>query len=500
MYFPALRAALVRSPKRSLVLQSLWIGFLALLAFMAHAQNGAPAPIPDEQPSLMKWLAARGEHNLENERWNAYGQFTYIYGWKQKFDAPYTNFNGSINSLLSNPEQSFTGTATLYFGVRLWKGAEAYAVPELISEKPLSQLKGLGGAIQDFELQKGGAETPTLYRSRAFLKQTVGFGGDKLTVESGPTQLGSKYDSRRLVLVAGNFSVLDFFDKNAFDIDPRQGLFNLAFLTYAAYDFASDARGYSWGAVSELYWDKWAIRYGRVTPPRDPNQLPIDWRLFKYHGDQMEAEHHHQFGSKEGIVRVLGYRNREHIGSFNEAIAAFQADPAKNAAACTAFNYGSNNATAPDLCWVRRSNVKKGIGVFAEQYVASGIGVFTRAMYSDGKTEVDAYSASDRSATFGLLGKGTLWHRTRDVTGTGLTFGWASDPHKRYLALGGVDGFIGDGKLPHSGAETAFDLFYSLNLRKSYWLAGDYQRIANPAFNKDRGPVNILSVKLHGEF
>jgi high affinity Mn2+ porin len=36
-------------------------------------------------------------------------------------------------------------------------------------------------------------------------------------------QLGTTYDSRRLVLVAGNFSILDFFDKNAFDIDPRQG-------------------------------------------------------------------------------------------------------------------------------------------------------------------------------------------------------------------------------------------------------------------------------------
>jgi hypothetical protein len=44
-------------------------------------------------------LAKESKHDLENEKWNAYGQFTYIYGWKQAFAAPYTNANGSINSL-----------------------------------------------------------------------------------------------------------------------------------------------------------------------------------------------------------------------------------------------------------------------------------------------------------------------------------------------------------------------------------------------------------------
>ncbi len=479
------------------------LGILAILSafsfYPAHAQDGAPAPIPDEQPSFMKYLAARGLHEIDHERWNAYGQFTYIYGWKQAFNAPYTNFNGSINSLLPNPEQSFTGTATLYVGVRLWQGAEAYAVPELISEKPLSQLKGLGGAIQDFELQKGGAETPTLYRSRAFLKQTIGFGGDRLTSESSPTQLGTKYDSRRLVLIAGNFSVLDYFDKNAFDIDPRQGLFNLAFLTYAAYDFASDARGYSWGGVGELYWDNWAVRFGRITPPRQPNQLPVDWRILKYYGDQIEFEHDHKLHGQDGSLRVLAFRNHENIGQFRDAIAAFQANPQNNAANCTAFNYGSNNPTAPDLCYVRKPNVKLGIGAFAEQTLVKGVGVFGRAMYADGKTEVDAYTSSDRSASVGLLAKGAFRRRPKDVTGIAYNASWISDIHAQYLGLGGIDGFVGDGRI-RARPEDALDLFYSANFRKALWFAGDYQHIAHPGFNADRGPVNIVSFKIHGEF
>jgi high affinity Mn2+ porin len=465
----------------------------------AAAQNGAPAPRPNDQFSFMQLLSDDGLHDLENESWNAYGQFTYISSWKPSFPAAYTNLNGSINSLLPIAERSFTGTATLYLGVRLWHGAEAYVVPELISELPFSGLKGLSGGIQNFELQKGGTQIPQIYRSRMFAKQTFGFGGERVKKQSGPMQLGGSTDSRRLVLAAGNFSILDFFDKNAFDIDPRQGFLSLGFLTYAAYDFASDARGYSYGAVAEFYWDNWAVRYGRITPPKNPNQLPVDFRLFKYYGDQVELEHKHKLLGREGIVRVLGFRNHEDIGRFADAIAAFEADPQKNATTCPGFNYGSNNANAPDLCWVRRPNVKIGVGAFFQQYLAPDIGIFSRLMISDGKTEVDAYTSADRSASIGMLAKGTQWGRPNDITGIGVNFGWISSVHAQYLSMGGIDGFVGDGAI-RPATETALDMFYSVNAQKWLWLTGDYQHILNPGFNADRGPVNVFTVRVHGEF
>ncbi len=470
-----------------------------LASSLASAQNGAPAPRPSDEFSFMQMLADKGLHDIENESWNAYGQFTYISSWKQSFYAPYTNLNGSINSLLPTAERSFTGTATLYLGLRLWKGAESYLVPELISERPLSQLRGLGGGIQNFELQKGGTSTPQIYRSRLFLKQTVGLGGKSLVEESGPLQLGTHYDSRRLVFVAGNFSSLDFFDTNAFDVDPRQGFLSLGFLTYAAYDFASDARGYSWGGIGEFYWDDWGVRVGRITPPKQPNQLPVDFRLFKYYGDQMEVEHKQTIHGQEGMVRVLAFRNHENMGRFSDAIAAFEADPEENATTCTGFNYGSQNAGAPDLCWARKPNVKKGIGGFAEQYIGHDIGVFGRAMYADGKTEVYAYTANDRSATVGVLAKGSSWSRPKDFTGIGGNIGWISNIHAKYLGMGGVDGFVGDGAIT-AAAEQSLDLFYSAAFGKIYWLTGDYQHIVNPGFNAARGPVNIFTVRIHGEF
>jgi high affinity Mn2+ porin len=463
------------------------------------AQSAAPGPRPGEQFSFMELLTEHDLHNIEDESWNAYGQFTYISSWKLRFPALYTDANGSINSLVPAPERSFTGTATLYVGLRLWKGGEAYVVPEVIAERPLSQLRGLGGAIQNFELQKGGTETPQLYRSRMYVRQTFGLGGERVAKESGPLQLGTTYDSRRLVLVAGNFSILDFFDKNAFDIDPRQGFFGLAFLTHPAYDFASDARGYSWGGLGELYWDNWAVRVGRITPPKDPNQLPVDFRLGRYYGDQVELEHKHRFFEQEGTIRLLGYRNHENVGRFSDAVAAFEADPQKNATTCPGFNYGSGNVNAPDLCWARKPNTKVGVGVFAEQYIAHDIGVFSRAMVSDGRTEVDAYTSTDRSATFGALAKGSRWSRPLDVSGIGVNLAWISHTHAEYLRLGGIDGFIGDGSITPA-MESTLDLFYSMNIRRALWLSGDYQHVINPAFNADRGPVNIFSARIHVEF
>jgi len=492
---------LLRSSRRTRVFHR---GALLLVSMLpasspAGAQSATPGPRPVEQFSFMKLLTDHDLHNIKDESWNAYGQFTYISSWKARFPAPYTNANGSINSLIPDPERSFTGTATLYVGARLWKGGEAYLAPEVISERGLSQLRGLAGGIQNFELQKGGTEAPQLYRSRAYLRQTFGLGGQSVVKESSPLQLGAAYDSRRLVFIVGNFSILDFFDKNAFGIDPRQGLISLAFLTHPAFDFASDARGYSWGGVAEFYWDDWAMRFGRITPPKDPNQLPVDFGLGRYYGDQMELEHKHRVFGQDGAVRLLAYRNRENIGRFSDAIAAFQADPQKNATTCPGFNYGSGNASAPDLCWVRQPNVKVGIGLYAEQYIARDIGLFARAMVSDGRTEVDAYTSTDRSASFGALAKGSLWSRPADVAGVGVNLGWISQSHAEYLRLGGVDGFIGDGSIK-LGTESALDLFYSVNLRRSLWLSGDYQHIVNPAFNADRGPVNIFGARIHVEF
>ena len=477
---------------------------LIALVFMpaaspAWGQAAPPAEHEDTAFDVMNVLARRGLHDLGDESWNLYGQFTYISSWKLPFHAPYTNPGYSLSTSL---ERSFTGSFTLFFGARLWRGAELYVVPEVISEQPLSGLHGIGGAIQNFELQKTGSTTPQLYRSRTMLRQTIPLGGASVSEDSDPMQLGATLTRRRLVVTAGNFTILDVFDRNGVTGDPRQTFLNMAFMTYAAWDFPSDARGYSWGGTVEMYWDDWAVRYGRITPPQHPNQLEIDFRLWRYYGDQVELEHRHQLGGAPGAIRLLGYRNRVESGSFDEAVAAFDADASRNAAACQAanlFNYGSTNALAPDLCWVRRPHIKLGIGIDLEQSLGAGFGAFFRGMYSDGRTEVVAYNPADRSIALGVLGKGARWRRPFDLVGAGFGMSWISAAHARYLGLGGVDGFIGDGAI-RQAPEGIAEIFYSFNVARAIWLSADFQHLWNPAFNADRGPVEIVGTRVHAEF
>jgi high affinity Mn2+ porin len=512
---------------RSRIFLGLWLSCAMCVASTGYAD--APGSPPDEEPArtadatepdgdfdFMHLLARHGLHDLSPEHWNAYGQMTFIGSLKLPFSARYTNFGGSMNSLVPQLEESYTGTATLFVGLALWRGAELYAVPEVISELPLSQLRGLGGVIQNFELQKQGTEVPTPYLSRVYMRQTFGLGGTTETRESAASQLAGTVDHRRLVFTVGNFSILDFFDKNSVLGDPRRGFFNMAFLTNSAYDFAADARGYAWGGVAELFYDDWAVRFGRITPPQQPNQLALDFRIYEFYGDQAELEHHHKLLGQPGAIRVLGFRNEEYMGRFDDAIAAFKADPAKNAnnaqTECPGNPYApgdpyagpptqtqSSNAAAPDLCWVRRPNVKLGIGIAIEQRISDSIGIFARGMYSDGQTEVYSYTSTDRSVSAGAVVTGAPWHRHDDTVGVGYGLGWISGIHAQYLAMGGIDGFLGDGKL-NASAEQVLDVFYSFHVVTSLWASADYQHITNPGFNADRGPVDIFGARLHAEF
>jgi len=318
-------------------------------------------------------------------------------------------------------------------------------------------------------------------------------------VESGPMQLAGTADSRRFVLTAGNLSVIDLFDRVAYAGDVRQQFLNMNFLTYAAFDFAADARGYSWGVAGEYYRDDWVLRLGRFLGPRDPNQLRLDWQIMNRYGDQFELEHRHELAGRLGKLRLLAYRNVENMGKFDDAVNAFAADPAKNAMACTGFNYNSGNPGAPDLCWARQRNTKVGLGVAVEQKVSDNAGVFFRGMKSDGKTEVYSYTATDSSISFGTIVGGAAWGRARDSVGLGYAQNRISAAHVRYLNLGGIDGFIGDGRISFK-PEQLFEAYYNINLTKNFWFTLDWQRVANPAYNSDRGPVTLAGARLHAEF
>lgn len=421
--------------------------------------------------------AATGVQAAEQEEWNAKFQSTYIWQRKEAFAAAYSG----ANSLSPEAEKSYSFTATAAFGVRPWSGGELYFDPEVAQGVPLSNLTGLGG-MSNGEMARTSGATPTFYRARLFLRQVWGFGGDRVAVESAANQLAGLVDKRRLTLTAGNVSVTDLFDTNAYNHDPRTQFINWSIMTHGAYDFAADSRGYTWGVALEYVDDAWAVRGGRFAQPRDSNGLALDPKIFRHYGDQLEFEHTHRIGALEGKVRVLAFRNVANMGAYSDALALSAATGA-----------------TPAVADVRARHAKTGFGISVEQALTSDAGLFARASRADGKTETYAFAEIDRSISVGVLLKGSSWSRPADTAGLAIVRNSLSSSHRAYLAAGGLGFFVGDGKISYR-PEAIAEFFYNYAIGKNSHFGVNWQRIENPAYNHDRGPVSVASVRLHIDF
>lgn len=413
------------------------------------------------------------------ESWNAKFQTTYIWQKHPKFSAAYSG----PNSLSSSPEKSYSFTSTAFLGLRLARDTELYFNPELVQGVPLSGLTGLGG-LSNSELQKTAGPRPVLYSARLFVRQTWGLGGDREAVESDDNQLAGSRNKKRVVLTAGNFAVSDIFDTNAYAHDARTQLMNWSFLTHGAYDYAADARGYSWGAALEYFGDDWAIRAGRFIQPREPNGLPLDFAIGRRYGDQIELEKSYQLSGQPGKARLLLFRNKTVMGGFSDALA--------NA---------PSTGGVPDTASVRRLRTKTGYGINFEQALVKDVGAFARFARSQGQTEVYAFAEIDQSMSVGTSVQGGSWGRPEDSVTLAYAQNGLSSSHQAYLAKGGIGFFVGDGRLNYR-SEKIVEGYYSLGLallRQSAISLG-MQYIRNPGYNADRGPVKVISVRLHTEF
>lgn len=418
---------------------------------------------------------ARAEESDPEKNWDARFQSTYIWQQKPSFRADYSG----PNSLSTQREKAYTFSSTAYLGWRPAAGLEVWFNPEVVQGVPFSGLHGFGG-FPNGEQQKVSGPNPTFYRSRLFLRKTWTLGGEDLQLEAQANQFALSTKQDRLVLTAGNLAVTDVFDPNSYAHDARTQFMNWAFLTHGAFDFAADARGYSWGAALEYYRDDWAFRAGRFMQPAQSNGLRLDKRIWRYYGDQAEIEHAHRLAGRPGQTRLLVFRNHVRMGAFDDAIA-------------------SAGGAIPDLAPVRREQSKRGLAVAFEQEVQEDVGVFGRASWHDGRTETYAFTEIDRSVSAGVSIRGRSWSRAQDTVGMAVAVNGLSSAHQRYLAGGGLGAFLGDGALNY-GRERIGEVYYSLQLAKGAWLSLDYQRILHPGYNRDRGPVSVASARMHLKF
>jgi len=415
------------------------------------------------------------------EQWNIHGQSTYIVQQKNNFNSPYYGQNSLLNKTEGGGSKSYTFSATAFLGARLWEGAEIYYNPEMFEGTPFNgQLVGLG-AFQNGELQKGSFAPPVYYSARAFLRQSFGLGGGKEHIESGPNQLAGNIDKDRIVVSYGKFATLDFFDQNTYSHDPRTQFQNFALFSMGAYGYAADTKGFTYGAVVEWYQDDWILKVARLAMPTIPNTAQLDYSLSKDYGNQIEATRKHELWGQPGALRALFYQQHAFMGNYQNALA-----------------YGQGTSTTPDIVSVRSGAQNSwGYGLNAEQAINEDIGVFARWSWNPGQTETQTLDIS-RSLSGGVTIKGTGWSRPNDAMGVGYAINGISASEITYLQQGGMTAFIGDGALSYKN-EQVLEAYYSAKVHKDLYISADYQRIANPAYNSARGPVNFFGLRAHIE-
>jgi high affinity Mn2+ porin len=185
----------------------------------------------------------------------------------------------------------------------------------------------------------------------------------------------------------------------------------------------------------------------------------------------------------DGKIKLLGFINRGRMGSYRDAVIL-----------------GQTIGTTPDTALVRKYASRAGGSINIEQGISDDLGFFLRASANDGSKEAYEFTDVNRSLSTGLSLKGAAWERKDDTVGAAFEIAGISNSARAYFNAGGLGILIGDGRLPHYGSETVLETYYDAQLVRNVHAALDYQFIANPAYNSDRGPVSVFGVRLHGEF
>jgi high affinity Mn2+ porin len=417
----------------------------------------------------------KGPSALETDRFAFHAQATYLNQYDAPFRAPYKG----TNSLDANIGRQ-TSDLTAFAGVRLWQGAEAWVNPEIDQGFGLSSSVGAAG-FPSGEAYKVGADYPYLRLHRAFLRQTIDLGGEVQKLDAGLNQFSGTQTSDRLVFTVGKIGVVDIFDTNRYAHDPRGDFMNWSIVDTGSFDYAADAWGYSVGAAAEWYQGQWTFRGGLFDLSIAPNQTALDSRFeqFQWVG---EIERRYSIFDQPGKIAVTGFLTRGGMGSFQDAIdlAAINGGPASIAA-------------------VRKYQGRGGISMNLEQQLMPNVGLFMRAGFADGHKEPYEFTDIDRTVATGLSISGKQWGRDDDVFGIAGVVNGISGVHQAFLNAGGLGILVGDGMLPHPGYEQILETYYSFPIFASR-VTFDYQLIVNPAYNRDRGPVSVLGVRLHTQY
>jgi high affinity Mn2+ porin len=419
--------------------------------------------------------APAGPAPLEVDQWAVHGQTTLLDQYALPFHAPYSG----ANSLASNSQRE-TWDATLYLGRRLWPGAELWIDPEIDQGFGLSNTLGVAGFTSG-EAYKVGFAHPYFRVQSAFIRQTFDLGNATEPVEAGLNQFGGSETANRVVVTFGKFGVPDLFDVLSNAHDPRNDMMNWALLDAGTFDYAADAWGWTYGAAVEWYQGHWTARAGLFDLSIVPNSIELDPQFDEFQ-IVSEFEHRHVLRGQPGKVAVAGFLSRGRMGRYDDAVALAQ-----------------ETGGTPNTADVRRYTGRPGVNLNVEQQVVPGVGLFGRVGWAGGQVEPYEFTDIDHTTSAGVSLGGKLWRRSNDTVGLAAVVNGISSAHIAYLAAGGLGILVGDGQLPHPGPEEILETYYRLPLRM-WQVTADYQFVVNPAYNRDRGPVSVISIRLRSQF
>ncbi len=418
-------------------------------------------------------LAQEAPVAAPDQAFAVHGQTTFVVQGTPGFPSPYAGANS-----LTPRQARETFDATLYAGVRPWRGAEIWINPEIDQGFGLSNTLGAGG-FPSAEAYKVGKSEPYFKLPRLFLRQTFDLGGESAPVAAASNQLAGKQRANRLVITLGKLGLGDVFDTNSYAHDPRGDFLNWVLVDAGSFDYAANAWGFTFGGAAEWYTGRWTLRAGLFDLSKVPNQPSLETGFQQYQVVG-EIEHRQTIGGHPGAVRVGGYFTRGNLALLRDLVAAYV-----------------RTGVMPDNASLRRMNDHGGGYINAEQELSATVGLFARLSASDGVTEADDFTDIDRSASIGAQFGGKGWGRAADRAGLAGVVNAISRGRQIFLADGGLGTLVGDGQLPHPGTERIVEAWYQIGLPLGVALTLDYQFLANPAYNRDRGPVHVFGLRLH---
>ena len=441
--------------------------FLVLILFTAAwAQEPTPVEGEPEEMTLADRIWLSGQINIVNQS-------------HPSFHASYSG----PNSFRQGAEQATTGVATIYTGFRLGRNTEFILDLESARGAGVSGALGLGG-LPNLDAVTDPTATAAPYVARALLRQTIAFTKKTEPATRNPLGLDPFLPATRLEIRVGKMSVTDFFDLNSIGSDSHLQFLNYAIDNNAAYDFAADSRGYSYGVLFEFYHPGWAARFAEMLEPTDPTGLTTNWNVTQSRSENYEIElNPNLIKDRSSIFRFNSFVNHADAASYEDAV----------------NGYLSGHDPTPDLsAHLKRGLENFGFGVNGEQELTESLRVFGRLGWNLGSKEAFQFAEADRTLALGADSGGKRWHRDQDRIGLAMAINALSDAHRHYLELGGSSYLLGDNGLRYS-REKIFEGYYNFRLRHGVFLAFDLQHVRSPGYNANRGPVWIFGLRLHLE-